>query len=320
MLCSISNHMKITCQIVAICLITILACENNNSDHKELLSDDSDKSGSVIIDGSTLNYSIKGKGIPFLLIGSDPEYFSKDFPDHFRLYSIEMRFNATEYNPIDLSKYDIDNLFKDIDTLRAVLGLEKFIIGGHSVLGAVAHKYAEKYPEYVSHVVMMATPRTWGTTTYEDSVKVYWENAPEKRKLLYNEKQKQLEKEKSDTLNPREAFIKSLVASGPKRWHDEHLDATQFFKRVNYNLDFLYHLFGQVMPTYDLCSPEEKLDIPVFVAAGKSDYIAPPTLWNLECKESTHLTISLFERSGHTPQYEQSTLFNKRLVDWVQKN
>lgn len=312
--------MKNIHKIFIICFIIISACKNNSKDQKNIIQDNSNKSGSVIIDGSTLNYSIKGKGSPFLLIGSDPEYFSKDFLNNFRLYSIEMRFNAKEYNPIDLANYDIDSLFKDIDTIRAVLGLEKFIIGGHSILGAVAHKYAKQHPEYVSHVVMMATPRTWGTSEYKDSVNVYWENAPEKRKLLYNEKQKQLEKEKSDTLNRRKAFIKSLVASGPKRWYDENLDATQFFERVNYNLDFLYHLFGKVMPKYDLCLPEEKLDIPVFAAVGKSDYIAPPTLWNLNCKESTFLTISLFEKSGHTPQYEQSALFNERLVDWIQEN
>ncbi|WP_109301216.1 alpha/beta fold hydrolase [Aquimarina sp. AU474] len=306
--------------VFVICLYTILACKNNIKDQEKTISDVNNKSGSIVIDGTTLNYSIKGKGTPFLLIGSDPEYFSKDFLNNFRLYSIEMRFNAKEYEPIDLSEYNIDNLFKDIDTLRSVLGLEKFIIGGHSVLGAVAHKYAKKHPKYVSHVVMMATPRTWGTTEYKDSVKTYWENASEKRKLLYNEKLKQFEKEKNDTLNRRELFIKSLVASGPKRWHDENLDATQFFERVNYNLDFLYHLFGKVMPKYDLCSPKEKIDIPVFAAIGKSDYIAPSTLWHITCKESTRLTVSLFEKSGHTPQYEQSELFNKRLVDWIQRN
>lgn len=303
-----------------VCFLAILACKQPNNDTKNSPSNDSPKSGSVVIEGSTLNYSIKGKGTPFLLIGSDPEYFSKDFFDNFRVYSIEMRFNAEKYHPIDLSKYKIENLFKDIDTLRSVLGLKKFIIGGHSVLGAVAHKYAKTHPEYVSHVVMMATPRTWGTTVYKDSVKKFWENAPKKRKLVYQEKQAQLEKEKNDTLSRREAFIKSLVASGPKRWYNEHTDATQFFERINYNLDFLFHLFGNVMPEYDLCSTEEALNIPVFVAVGKSDYIAPPTLWNSTCKKSANLTVSLFEKSGHTPQYEESALFNKNLTDWVQKN
>ncbi|MEW7278246.1 alpha/beta hydrolase [Aquimarina sp. 2201CG1-2-11] len=298
----------------------MLACKNNSNTHRKSVSNDTNKSGSIIIDGSVLNYSIKGKGTPLLLIGSDPEYFSKSFLDNFRLYTIEMRFNAQKYQPIDLSKYNIDHLFKDIDTIRSVLGIKKFIIAGHSVLGAVAHKYAKKHPEYVSHVVMMATPRTWGTTTYNEAVNVYWESASEKRRALYHKNQKQLEKEKNDSLSRREVFIKSLVASGPKRWHDENLDATQFFERVNYNLDFLFHLFGKVMPEYDLCSPEEKLDIPVFAAVGKSDYIAPISLWNTKCKESTNLTISLFEESGHTPQYEQSELFTKRLVDWIHKN
>ncbi len=306
--------------IIIVILLTLFACKNNTRNQEKKILKDTNESGSVTIDGTILNYSIEGKGIPFLLIGSDPEYFSKEFLDHFKLYSIEMRFNATKYEPIDLTQYHIEHLFKDIDTLRSVLGLEKFVIGGHSVLGAVAHKYAKKHPEYVSHVVMMATPRTFGTTTYKDSVKTYWENAPNKRRALYKQKRKQFEKETTNNLDRRETFIRSLVASGPKRWHDEELDATPFFERVNYNLDFLYHLFGKVVATYDLCSPEEKLDIPVFVAIGKSDYIAPSTLWNTKCSNINNLTMSLFEKSGHTPQYEESELFNKRLINWIQKN
>ncbi|MTI30572.1 alpha/beta fold hydrolase, partial [Xanthovirga aplysinae] len=210
--------------------------------------------------------------------------------------------------------------FNDIDTLRAVLGLERFIIGGHSVLGAVAHKYAKKHPEYVSHVVMMGTPRAFGIPQYSEAVKMYWESASEERKLLYKEKQSQLKKINNPKSNPNEYFIKSLVASGPKRWHDANLDATAFFDRVHYNLDFLNHFFGKIFSNYDLCTLEEKLDIPIFLALGKSDYIGPPTLWDVDCKDLPNLSIYLFEESGHTPHYEQSELFNKRLVDWVKKD
>ncbi|WP_103068821.1 alpha/beta fold hydrolase [Aquimarina sediminis] len=307
-------------KLCIIFFLPLLACQNNNEDKKKIAYNNN-QSGSVTVDeGTTLNYSIKGKGIPFLVIGSDPEYFSKDLYDNFKVYSIETRLNAEKYEPVDTAKYEFDNLLQDIDTVRSVLGIKKFIIGGHSVMGAIAHKYAKKHPEYVSHIVMMGTPRTYGTITYRDSVKVYWEKAPEKRKLLYSEKQKQLQEEKLTQLNPNEAFVKNLVASGPKRWHDANLDATAFFKRINYNLHFLYHLFGNNgIVKYDLCSSEEELDTPIFVALGKSDYIGPPTLWDISCANLSDLTIFSFEESGHTPQYEQSALFNKRLIDWFQK-
>ncbi len=299
-------------------ILTFLSCQNSNKDKIKVIT--KDQSGSVTIDGTTLNYSIKGKGTPFLLVGSDPEYFSKDLYDNFRVYSVQSRLDASKYNPVDTTKYGFDSLLKDIDTVRSVLGLEKFIIGGHSVFGAVAHKYAKKHPEYVSHIVMMGTPRTYGTALHIDSTNAFWEKAPEKRRLLYQEKRKQLRKQNLKQLSRREVFVKSLVASGPKRWHDANLDATVFFERIGYNLHFLNHLFGNNgIVKYDLCSPEEVIDIPVFVAIGKSDYVGPYTLWDTTCDNLPNLTISLFEESGHTPQYEQSTLFNKRLINWVQK-
>ena len=301
------------------CLLILFSCQNKSKENQEIVTDMTNISGSVNLDGSTLNYYIKGKGLPFVVIGSDPEYFSKDLQNSFRFYFIETRLNAKNYEPVDTLKYDFDNLLKDIDTLRSVLGLEKFIIGGHSVMGAIAHQYAKENPEYVSGVILIATPRTFGTPTYTDAVKVYWESASEERKKVYEERQRQLKAVKNNHLNPRETFIKTLVASGPKRWHDANFDATAHFDRVHYNLDFLNHLFGNVITKYDLCSPAEKLNIPVFAAIGKSDYIGPYTLWYKECQQLSNLTIFLFERSGHTPQFEQSTLFNERLVDWAKK-
>lgn len=304
--------------IAAFFLLTIIACKNKNQ--KKITSNEN-KKGSIIIDGSTLEYEIRGKGTPFLLIGSDHDFFSKDLYNNFKVYSIQTRLNAKEYKPVDTIKYNFNSLLKDIDTLRSVLGIKKFVIGGHSVMGAIAHKYAKKHPEYVSHLVMMATPRSWGTTEYEDARRIYWkENASERRKSLYSDNLKQLEKESSDTLSQRQAYIKRMIASSPIRWHDANMNVAAIFERTAFNLDFASHLFGKVLPTYNLCAQEEKLDIPVFIAVGKSDYIAPPTLWNLKCRKLSNLTISLFKESGHTPQYEQSELFNKRLVDWIQKN
>lgn len=306
--------------IATILIFSILACKNNNSS-QNVTTSDKNEAGSISIDGSTLEYSIKGKGAPFLLIGSDHDFFSEDLYNNFRVYSIQTRLNAKDYQPVDTTKYNHNSLLKDIDTLRSILGLEKFIIGGHSVMGAIAHRYTQKHPEHVTHIIMMATPRTWGTTAYSDSRKLYWEeNASEKRKTLYSNNLKQLQEGNKDTLSQRQAYIKRMVASSPIRWHDPNMDATAIFERTAFNLNFASHLFGKVLTTYNLCDPDQKLDIPAFVAVGKSDYIAPPTLWDLECKKSPNLTISLFEESGHTPQYEESELFNKRLVEWVREN
>ena len=250
---------------VILFILLFVGCNKNivNITPKEI--EKNDLSGSIILEGTKLTYTVKGKGIPFLVVGSDPEFFSKELQDKFRMYFIDIRGTAKEYTPINPEQYTIETLIQDIDTLRSVLGLEKFIIGGHSILGVVSHKYAQAHPEYVSHVVMIGTPRLFGTKEFHDSVSKYWGDAPEKRRLLFEEKQKQF-KEQSNELTPRQAFV------------------------------------------------------PIFVATGKSDYICPPTLWEGSCKDISNFTISLFEKSGHTPHFEESQLFNERLINWIEKN
>lgn len=312
----------ITVEIKIFCLIFLVSvvcysCKKEKNKEENIYKD---TIGSVVIDGSTLAYTIKGKGTPILLIGSDAEYFSKDFFEKFQVYSIQMRFNAEKYKPVDLDLYTIDNLYKDIDSVRSILGLKRCIVAGHSVLGAIAYKYAQRYPEYVSHVVMLGTPRTWGTSEYKNTVNEFWENAPKERRLLYHKNLERLKEEQYIELNEKERFVKRLVASGPKRWHNQNLDATPFFKRVNYNLEFLFHFFEKVMPSYDMCLTETKTTIPVFVAIGKSDYIAPFALWNATCEHISDFEVAFFEESGHTPQFEEQKLFNERLFRWYFKN
>lgn len=305
--------------ILFILLLIFVGCNKNITNNTQKKIEENDLSGSITLEGTKLTYTVKGKGIPFLVVGSDAEFFSKELRDKFRMYFIDIRGTAKEYTPINPEKYTLETLIQDIDTLRSVLGLEKFVIGGHSILGAVSHKYAQAHPEYVSHVVMIGTPRLFGTKEFHDSVLKYWNDAPEERRLLFEEKQKQF-KEQSNGLTPRQAFVKSVVAEGPKRWHNANFDATASMNRVSFNMDYVGHVFVNLFPNFNLCAPEEKLTAPIFVATGKSDYICPPTLWEGLCKDISNITVSLFEKSGHTPHFEESQLFNERLINWIAKN
>ena len=304
---------------VILFILLFVGCNKNivNITPKEI--EKNDLSGSIILEGTKLTYTVKGKGIPFLVIGSDAEFFSKELQNKFRMYFIDIRGTAKEYTPINPEQYTIETLIQDIDTLRSVLGLEKFIIGGHSILGVVSYKYAQAHPEYVSHVVMIGTPRLFGTKEFFDSTTSYWNNAPEERRLLFEEKQNQF-KEQIDELTPRQTFVKGVVAEGPKRWHNANFDATESMNRVSFNIDYVRHMFVNLFPSFNLCAPEEELNVPIFVATGKSDYISPPTLWEGPCKDISNFTISLFEKSGHTPHFEESQLFNERLIDWIEEN
>lgn len=55
------------------------------------------------------------------------------------------------------------------------------------------------------------------------------------------------------------------------------------------------------------------------IVIGSYDYlVAPASTWNPIRSKFHDLTIRVFEKSGHTPQYEQAVLFDKELLEWLE--
>ena len=68
---------------------------------------------------------------------------------------------------------------------------------------------------------------------------------------------------------------------------------------------------------YDLEQGPGKIIVPVFLALGRYDYVVPHTLWDDQKQKLPHVSLHLFEQSGHTPQLEESVLFDKTLLAWM---
>jgi proline iminopeptidase len=55
----------------------------------------------------------------------------------------------------DVSTMTWENLTADADALRQALGFERWAVLGHSFGGMVALEYALRYPDRLSHLVLM---------------------------------------------------------------------------------------------------------------------------------------------------------------------
>jgi len=307
--------------ILWICLFAFSSCTNSVKNKKENSVQLNDTSGSVTIGGTKLRYVVEGKGIPCMVIGDvvfNPRSFSQNLRDHFRLHFIDIRELAQEYRPIIPEVYSLDSLLEDIDSMRTILGLNKIVVMGHSILGAVAYEYTRKFPEHVSHLVMIGTPNTFGSETFNNARKEYWETASEERKELYEAKQKQRQLTKSTNETNSERAIRNIAAQGPQRLYDAEFDITEYYNGATFNN--FGNVVGVMFMNYNMFDSNVKVNIPIFVALGISDYLVPYTLWTENFEKPPNLTISLFEKSGHSAHFEESELFNKRLVEWVNDN
>ena len=117
--------------------------------------------------------------------------------------------------------------------------------------------------------------------------------------------------------NPTQAFITRALKFGPMVWYDENFDASDLWKDVKVNPEIMDYLWGKVFCEIDITKHLGKLIYPIFLGLGRYDYWNPPYLWEAVRPHFRDLIIRVFEKSGHTPQYEEPELFDQELLQWL---
>ncbi len=276
-------------------------------------------SGTVRVVGATLRYVIEGNGAPCLVVGSSIVYrraFSKNLRRHLKLVFVDLRHFVPSDPSLDVRQITLDTYAGDIEAVRKELGLSRVIVLGHSIHGDIALEYARRYPESVSHVVVIGSPPV-GTSQMSEPVRLFWEaDASEERKRVLKQNWEGMEGA-VDNLPASQRFIRTYVLNGPRYWYDPKYDSTWLWEGVQINVPVLDHLFGVLFSQYDLALGPRPITAPVFLALGRYDYAVPYTTWEKEKHKLPDLSYNLFEKSGHTPQLEDATEFDQRLLQWL---
>ncbi len=78
------------------------------------------------------------------------------------------------------------------------------------------------------------------------------------------------------------------------------------------------YVWGVVFRDIDITKGLDIFDKPVFLGLGRYDFlVAPPYTWNPIRPKFKNITVRIFEKSGHTPQYEEPELFDAELLHWL---
>lgn len=276
--------------------------------------------GTVNVSGFSLNYSIEGKGFPLLIPGSvlyDQRSFSNNLRKHLQLIFLDHRgFVPAPGDIAGNAAFDLDVLLADIEVARQELGLKKFFILGHSGHGFLALEYAKKYPHHVMGIAMVASAPSNSDARRNATEKAFKETASQERKELLETNMKHLpEKLSSD---PGNRFMHYLLAAAPQSWYDPAFDATPLWKGVYTNMQAIDHIWGRVFRDIDITRGLGQFNKPAFLALGKYDYLTgPPELWNEVIPRFQNITVKVFDKAAHCPQYEEPVLFDKELMNWI---
>jgi proline iminopeptidase len=221
--------------------------------------------------------------------------------------------------PIDPTAYTLDTIVEDIEAIIKHLNVGKMVIIGHSGHGYMAQAYAKKYPQHVSHLVMIATGPKQSLESHQAAEQYLQDSVCPERKAQLAKDLENLPEELAKY--PDKRFITFCLKLGARSWFDYTFKATPLWQDVYVNMPIIDHFWGTIFRDIDVTKDIKKLTMPTLIALGRYDYlVAPPYTWNTIRPQFPNLTVRIFERSSHTPQYEQSHEFNRELLLWLAEN
>ena len=277
------------------------------------------KTVSVKLSGHNYPISVSGDGFPSLAIGIGTlmqRTFSQKFKTSFKVFSSDLYWikNNEFEEPPTLS---MPQIIDDIEELRQHLGLTSYILIGHSAYGIVALEYAKKYGSTLKGIVMIGTPLNSNPEVAACNNKYFETYAEPLRKQIDFERRTLFANEDLSHLDPAARFLRTYIwRDAPRYWHDPIFDCTPLWSNIHLNGPLLDHFFEAILPNTDVTIGLEKVQCPVFLAAGMSDYDCCPWMWS-QINNFSKLTVSLFNKSGHYPNYEESELFDTRVKLWA---
>lgn len=272
-------------------------------------------SGHLAYDGFDFGYCLDGEGKPLLIVGSSiyyPRTFSADLRRHRRLCFIDHRGFARCRRAVAASDGDLATVVEDIERLRLHLGLGKVDVLGHSGHGYIALAYAAAHPEAVEHVVVVATGPSHAAE-HMSALEDRWQAVAEP------ERHRRFEADIASlagdiAAEPERRFVHMCLRMGARSWFDPAYDARPLWAGVATHMTVFDRLWGETFRDIDTSALLGTITAPILLALGRHDYlVAPAETWERYRPLARDLTTQLFEQSAHTPQLEESALFDAAL-------
>ena len=298
------------------------SCQNST---KKKVTNTIEPEGIITVDGIDLHYKIEGTGNPILVLNGSGliPILSEKLREQCQLIFVDTRCFIPIETPSNLASWTIETYVDDIETVRKALNFEKVGVLGFSAFGFLPLEYAIKYPDNISHAIVIGTPPFLFNNKYAEEAEKYWETqASEERKSAFKKSRKEFEEKNisGTERTPTQKWVDNYISLTPKFWYDWNYDATWFFENDTYNLDVVNNYYGKIMKEYDPSSRYSEIECPVFLANGKYDFWAVPILWESVEDKFLNLSNNIFEKSGHWSMFEEQELFDSKLLKWIKEN
>lgn len=277
------------------------------------------KKGKVDIGDCKLYCEQEGQGTPLVLLHGGPGATHHDFHPEFSrardfarvIYYDQRGCGLSDYQPG--KGYTVDQAVDDLDHLRRALGIEQWVVLGHSYGGLLAQCYVLKYPENVKGLILMCA-----------STGLHGESLPSREREFLSPQ----ERNKIDEIHTTPGLSMAQIV------YNIHLNGD--WKRQNYYKPTREQLaqgalygwvhdlapnFNSVMSRFcgavDLEGAFARCPLPTLILEAKWDMS-----WNTDKPEQLrknhpNAKLVLFEASGHSPFEDEPQVFFPLLQEFL---
>lgn len=192
----------------------------------------------------------------------------------------------------DQATYTLENNVEDMEALRQYLGLNQIVVLGFSYGGMVSLAYAARYPQYVSHLIVVATAASSRFLVRAKEI-LAQKGSPEQQamaKYLW-------EGNFRDESHLRAYFqvMGSLYALN----YDPH-QVQETWNREILSVEAINVAFGGFLRSYNILDQLGNISCPTLVIGGRHDWICPPEFSQEIAQLIPNSQLMIFENSGHS--------------------
>jgi proline iminopeptidase len=258
------------------------------------------------IRGISLNVEVFGHGYPLVLMhggpGADLHTLTsfRKCADKFTLVFYDHRCNGRSTGA-ELTSMSMENLTADADALREKLGFEKWAVLGHSFGGNVALEYALRYPQNLSHLLLMDTgaANSWAQ-----------EKAPQElaKRGFSPEIVILARRYFNGQIEPKEMFPSLMKLSKAYNPYTNLWQTLQMFVwgvQTKLQPETFVYSASHFLKGWTVMDRLGEIKVPTLVIAGRDDFIFPPEHQEELAEAIPDARLVIIDRAGHNPHDEQ---------------
>jgi proline iminopeptidase len=265
----------------------------------------------ISLNNTNLFYERLGDGWPcFVLhggLGTDHTYFRPwldPLAARLQLIYLDLRGNGRSDRPAP-ETITFTQLCDDLEALRQSFGYARVALLGHSYGGFIALDYARRYPDQVSHLILVDTV---AVLDFQAEIDANFERLNPSPDILAG-----LEAEPQSDAE----FEQAMRAASPLYFDrfDPALAAAAF-EHIRWSLMANQRGF-ELLSEYDMLPYLHVITAPALCVSGSSDFLALPSQVQRLAAGLVQGEAVIIEQCGHFPFIEQPQVFRQLVDTWL---